>query len=100
MDVSGCSSTVPMNAAWGLKWSYSPVPAPLPPHTHTHTCTTQINDVGFEAVRDPASGQLLFNVGVGGLFSIKRNMMSLPLNCAVTEEQLTPFSVALLRVFR
>jgi hypothetical protein len=60
----------------------------------------QINDLGFEAVRDPASGQLLFNVVVGGYFSIKRNIMSVPLGVAVTEDQLIPFTVALLRVFR
>jgi len=60
----------------------------------------QINDLGFEAVLDAASGQLLFNVVVGGLFSIKRNMMSIPMDTAVTEEQLIPFTVALLRVFR
>lgn len=61
---------------------------------------TQINDLGFEAVRDPASGQLLFNVVVGGYFSIKRNIMSVPLGVAVTEDQLIPFTLALLRVFR
>eukprot|EP00878_Enallax_costatus_P032413 GHUV01035619.1.p1 GENE.GHUV01035619.1~~GHUV01035619.1.p1 ORF type:complete len:454 (+),score=147.64 GHUV01035619.1:177-1538(+) len=61
---------------------------------------TQINDLGFEAVKDPASGQLLFNVVVGGYFSGQRNIMSVPLGVAVTEEQLIPFTVALLRVFR
>jgi ferredoxin-nitrite reductase len=60
----------------------------------------QINDLGFEAVRDPASGQLLFNVVVGGYFSLKRNIMSVPLGVAVTEDQLIPFTLALLRVFR
>lgn len=61
---------------------------------------TQINDLGFEAVKDPASGKILFNVVVGGLFSTRRNMMSIPLEVAVTEEQVIPFSLALLRVFR
>ncbi len=60
----------------------------------------QINDLGFEAVRDAETGKIWFNVVVGGLFSIKRNMMSIPLGCAVTEEQLIPFCLALLRVFR
>lgn len=60
----------------------------------------QINDLGFEAVHDPASGQLLFNVVVGGYFSLKRNIMSVPLGVAVTEQQIIPFTVALLRVFR
>lgn len=60
----------------------------------------QINDLAFEAVTDPVNGQLLFNVLVGGYFSGQRNIMSVPLGCAVTEEQLIPFTVALLRVFR
>ncbi len=60
----------------------------------------QINDLAFEAVQDPDSGQLMFNVLVGGYFSGQRNIMSVPLGCAVTEEQVIPFSVALLRVFR
>jgi ferredoxin-nitrite reductase len=51
-------------------------------------------------VKDPASGALMYNVVVGGLFSIKRNMMSIPMDCAVSEEQLMPFTLALLRVFR
>jgi ferredoxin-nitrite reductase len=52
-------------------------------------------------VPDPSTpGRLLFNVVVGGYFSIKRNIMSVPLGIAVTEEQLIPFTLALLRVFR
>ncbi|KXZ49557.1 hypothetical protein GPECTOR_20g411 [Gonium pectorale] len=62
------------------------------PHTH-------INDVGFEAVRRP-DGEVVFNVVVGGYFSIKRNIMSIPLGCSVTQSQLLPFTEALLRVFR
>lgn len=60
----------------------------------------QINDLAFEAVTDPASGQVLFNVLVGGYFSLKRNIMSVPLGVAVTEDQLIPFTLATLRVFR
>ncbi|GLC36087.1 hypothetical protein PLESTB_001382100 [Pleodorina starrii] len=63
------------------------------PHTH-------INDVGFEAVRRPDDGEVVFNVVVGGLFSIKRNDVSIPLGCSVTQSQLMPFTEALLRVFR
>ncbi|GIL76708.1 hypothetical protein Vretimale_8819 [Volvox reticuliferus] len=63
------------------------------PHTH-------INDVGFEAVRRPDDGEVVFNVVVGGFFSIKRNVMSIPLGCSVTQAQLLPFTEALLRVFR
>lgn len=51
-------------------------------------------------MRDPATGTLLFNVLVGGYFSIKRNIMSVPLGVALTEDQLIPFTVAALRVFR
>jgi hypothetical protein len=51
-------------------------------------------------VVDPATGGLLFNVVVGGYFSLKRNMMSLPLGVAVSEDQVVDFTVAVLRVFR
>nr|QBQ03924.1 ferredoxin-nitrite reductase [Haematococcus lacustris] len=61
---------------------------------------TQINDVGFEAVQDPASGKVVFNLMVGGYFSIKRNIMSVPAPFSVTEEQLVPFTEALLASFR
>ena len=37
---------------------------------------------------------------VGGYFSIKRNIMSIPSELSVTQEQLIPFTEALLRVFR
>jgi ferredoxin-nitrite reductase len=65
------------------------------PHCH-------INDVGFEATsaRCAESGQVLFNVVVGGYFSIKRNVTSIPLGCAVREDELVDFTVALLRLFR
>ncbi|GFR51551.1 hypothetical protein Agub_g13970 [Astrephomene gubernaculifera] len=63
------------------------------PHTH-------INDVGYEAVRHPESGEVVFNVVVGGMFSIKRNVVSIPLGCSITQQQLMPFTEALLRVFR
>jgi len=61
---------------------------------------TQINDLAFEAVKDPASGAVLFNVLVGGYFSLKRNIMSVPLGVALTEDQIIPFTLATLRVFR
>lgn len=63
------------------------------PHTH-------INDVGFQAVRDPDSGEVLFNVEIGGYFSVKRNIKSVPMGVAVTEDQVVPFTEALLQVFR
>ena len=38
------------------------------PHTH-------INDLGFQAVKN-ADGEVVFNVEVGGYFSVKRNAVS------------------------
>jgi hypothetical protein len=49
------------------------------PHTH-------INDLGFQAVKDK-SGEVVFNVEVGGYFSIKRNVTSIPLGVSVTQDQ-------------
>jgi len=49
------------------------------PHTH-------INDLGFEAVSGPG-GEVRFNVVVGGYFSIKRNVPSIPLGCSVAYDQ-------------
>lgn len=65
------------------------------PHCH-------INDVGLEATsaRCEETGQVLFNVVVGGYFSIKRNVTSIPLGCAVREDEAVDFVVALLRLFR
>ena len=62
---------------------------------------TQINDIGFEAVHDPSQGgKVVFNLVVGGYFSIKRNIMSIPADLSVTEEQMIPFTEAMLKVFR
>lgn len=44
--------------------------------------------------------QVVYNVVVGGLFSIKRNTVAIPLGCSITREQMMPFTEALLRVFR
>jgi ferredoxin-nitrite reductase len=44
--------------------------------------------------------QVVFNLEVGGYFSIKRNIMSVPAPFSVTQEQLVPFTEALLKVFR
>lgn len=48
----------------------------------------------------PPPLQVVYNVVVGGYFSIKRNIMSIPLGCSITQDQLMPFTEALLRVFR
>eukprot|EP01024_Parvocaulis_polyphysoides_P010156 TRINITY_DN13366_c0_g4_i1.p1 TRINITY_DN13366_c0_g4~~TRINITY_DN13366_c0_g4_i1.p1 ORF type:complete len:585 (-),score=105.05 TRINITY_DN13366_c0_g4_i1:516-2270(-) len=63
------------------------------PHTH-------INDLGFEVVKDNDTGEILFNVVVGGYFSIKRNTMSIPMDTSVTYDQVVPFCEALLKAFR
>ena len=60
----------------------------------------QINDLAYEAVRDPGTGAVRFNVLVGGYFSIKRNIMSVPLGVSVSEDHITPMTLAVLRVFR
>jgi Nitrite and sulphite reductase 4Fe-4S domain len=49
------------------------------PHTH-------INDLGFQAVKN-AAGEVVYNVEVGGYFSIKRNETSIPLGISVTKDQ-------------
>ena len=62
---------------------------------------TQINDIGFEAVPDPElGGKVVFNLVYGGYFSIKRNIMSIPAPISVTQEQIVPFTEAMLKVFR
>ncbi len=92
---------------------------------------TQINDIGLEAVVNPADGkvrpahckhwsgvesnfvmtiahgipphthtQVGFNLQVGGYFSLKRNIMSIPAPFSVSMEQLMPFTEAVLTVFR
>lgn len=59
-----------------------------------------INDVGLKAVQDPATGEVGFNVELGGYFSIKRNVMSLSGNTFLTQDQVVPYCKALLEVFR
>ncbi|KAK9807588.1 hypothetical protein WJX72_003483 [[Myrmecia] bisecta] len=63
------------------------------PHTH-------INDVGLKAVKDPETGEVGFNVELGGYFSIKRNAMSIPGDTFITYDQVVPYCKALLEVFR
>lgn len=64
------------------------------PHTH-------INDVGFEAVRDEQrGGEIVFNVVIGGYFSTFRNETSFSIDTSVTEDQVVPFTEAVLKVFR
>ena len=48
----------------------------------------------------PPAGEVLFNLEMGGYFSAKRNVMSSSYDCSLTEDQLVPFTIALLEVFR
>ncbi|BDA47083.1 Ferredoxin-nitrite reductase, chloroplastic [Coccomyxa sp. Obi] len=63
------------------------------PHTH-------INDVGLKAVHDPETGEVGFNVELGGYFSVKRNTMSIDGDTFLTQDQVVPYCKALLEVFR
>ena len=54
------------------------------PHTH-------INDLGFQAVKN-VDGEVVFNVEVGGYFSVKRNTVSVPLGVAVKPDQVRSIS--------
>lgn len=64
-------------------------------YAHCH-----INDVGLKAVVDPESGEVGFNVELGGYFSIKRNVMSISGDTFLTQDQVVPYCLALLEVFR
>jgi Nitrite and sulphite reductase 4Fe-4S domain len=44
--------------------------------------------------------QVGFNVEVGGYFSIKRNTTSISMDTFISREQVVPFCMALLEVFR
>jgi ferredoxin-nitrite reductase len=63
------------------------------PHTH-------INDVGLQAARDPETGEVGFNLEVGGYFSIKRYATSIFGNTWVRLDQVVPYCKAVLEVFR
>ena len=54
----------------------------------------------LQAVRDPQTGLVGFNLEVGGYFSPKRNVVSIPMDTFLTQEQVVPFCKALLEVFR
>uniref|UniRef100_A0A6S9KFP9 Ferredoxin--nitrite reductase, chloroplastic n=1 Tax=Heterosigma akashiwo TaxID=2829 RepID=A0A6S9KFP9_HETAK len=60
---------------------------------------TSINDVGFQPIAN-AEGKMGFNVVVGGYFSIKAAVESIPLNMWVPPEAVVPLSEAFIRYFR
>lgn len=62
---------------------------------HTH-----INDLAFDAVTDPETGKVGWNVVVGGYLSIKRCEISFPLDVFVPHEEVVAFSKAMLVMFR
>ncbi|EFN52613.1 hypothetical protein CHLNCDRAFT_26644 [Chlorella variabilis] len=64
-------------------------------YAHCH-----INDVGLKAVKDPATGEVGFNVELGGYFSIKRNVVSISGDTFLSYDQVVPYCMALLEVFR
>jgi ferredoxin-nitrite reductase len=63
------------------------------PHTH-------INDVGLVAVKHPETGEVGFNLEVGGYFSIKRNAVSFDGDTFIRQDQVVAYCKALLEVFR
>ena len=63
------------------------------PHCH-------INDLAFQAIEHPESGEVVYNVWLGGMFSAPRNDVSLDGKMSVTYDQIVPFCEALLQIFR
>mmetsp|Transcript_5566 Transcript_5566/g.14123 ORF Transcript_5566/g.14123 Transcript_5566/m.14123 type:complete len:583 (-) Transcript_5566:207-1955(-) len=63
------------------------------PHCH-------INDLAFQAIKHPESGEVVFNVWLGGMFSAVRNVVSVDGQMSVTPDQIVPFCKALLELFR
>ena len=59
-----------------------------------------INDVGLKAVVHPDSGEVGFNVELGGYFSIKRNTMSIPGDTYIRPDQINDYVRSLMEVFR
>lgn len=51
-------------------------------------------------MHDPATGEVGFNVELGGYFSIKRNVMSISGDTFLSQDQVVPYCKALLEVFR
>lgn len=62
---------------------------------HTH-----INDIGLVPIHDPSSGEIGFNVAVGGFFSIKRNAEAIPLDAWIPYKDVVRFCEAVLLWFR
>ncbi|KAK9850606.1 hypothetical protein WJX84_005660 [Apatococcus fuscideae] len=63
------------------------------PHTH-------INDVGLVACQHPETGEIGFNVELGGYFSTKRNAMSINGNTFLAQDQVVDYCQRTLETFR
>eukprot|EP00471_Norrisiella_sphaerica_P001743 CAMPEP_0184487870 /NCGR_PEP_ID=MMETSP0113_2-20130426/10383_1 /TAXON_ID=91329 /ORGANISM="Norrisiella sphaerica, Strain BC52" /LENGTH=640 /DNA_ID=CAMNT_0026870293 /DNA_START=359 /DNA_END=2281 /DNA_ORIENTATION=- len=61
---------------------------------------TSINDIGLRPCPNKETGEMGFNVIVGGYFSIKRVMESIPMNMWVKPEDAADFCETMLMVFR
>ncbi|GAB5367953.1 hypothetical protein AAMO2058_001276300 [Amorphochlora amoebiformis] len=61
---------------------------------------TTINDIGLCPCPNKETGEMGFNVIVGGYFSIKRVMESIPMDLWVKPEDATDFCEVMLEVFR
>lgn len=62
---------------------------------HTH-----INDIGFQPCAHEKTGEIGFNVVLGGYFSIKRIAEAIPMGVWVTPAQVVPLSKVILKLFR
>ena len=62
---------------------------------HTH-----INDIGFQPCAHEKTGEIGFNVVLGGYFSIKRIAEAIPMGVWVTPAQVLPLSQVILKMFR
>ncbi|CAM9273489.1 unnamed protein product [Choristocarpus tenellus] len=61
---------------------------------------TMINDLGLQPVAHPESGEMGFNVVVGGFFSIKRVAESIPMDLWIKPEDAVNLSKSMLLKFR
>lgn len=62
---------------------------------HTH-----INDIGLNPIAHPETGEMGFNVVIGGFFSIKRNAEAIPLDVWLPEKDVVKFCETVLIWFR
>jgi len=61
---------------------------------------TSINDIGFRPCAHQKTGEMGFNVVIGGYFSIKRAAEAVPLGAWVSVSDASVLSRAILRIFR